>query len=71
MRIQILILGFKGLKTQLMQFLQRESLKNQACRDFKPRCRCNALTNREKSLRHVAMVAKCLDDNKPTTSLKK
>ena len=27
--------------------------------------------NREKSLRHVAMVEKFLDDNKPKTSLKK
>ena len=29
------------------------------------------LKSREKSLRHVAMVAKFLDDNKPKTSLKK
>ena len=68
------------LKTQLMQLLHKESLKNQAFRDPNPirirseslRDRCNALTNgEEKSLRHVAMVAKCLVDNKPKTSLKK
>ena len=30
----------------------------------------NADNREEKSLRHVAMVAKCLDDNKPMKSLK-
>ena len=29
-----------------------------------------SLRNREKTLRHVAMVAKCLDDNEPKIYLK-
>ena len=38
----------------------------------KPNANGNGIDNREeKSLRHVAMVAKVLDDNKPKTSLKR
>ena len=38
----------------------------------KPNANGNGIDNREeKALRHVAMVAKFLDDNKPKTSLKK